>query len=175
MNDTIKPPVSSCVREAIEKRLAELRYQCGLHRLHVINAFGRRWSQQPRRDPDNPSSWDLHWENLQAKAQEERPKDVEAADKALVEFIAYHRPLMGPDWIGNDHGRLCWAPYAGGFPISQHYCQREEGHDGNHADVWPETRWACEHENGSWPQGVTGDHEWSKLIQARKAAEKGGA
>ena len=160
---------SGFLREQIEKRLKELRYNCGLQRLHLANAHGRRWSGCPRQDPDKPSSWDLHWENLQAEAQRERPKDVAKADKELADFIAEHRPLMGADWIGNDHGRLCWGHYLGGMPIDQHYCQREEGHDGNCADEWPETRWACESPRGSWPKGVTCDREWREKIESQNS------
>ena len=161
---------SGFLRESIEKKLAELRYNCGLQRLHLSNAHRGRWSGCPRQDPDKPSSWDLYWENLQAKAQRERPLDVAKADKELADFIAEHRPLMGADWVGNDHGRLCWGHYLGGFPIDQHYCQREEGHDGNCADEWPETRWACESPRGSWPKGVTCDREWRELIEKSRTA-----
>lgn len=161
----------SILRDAINQKLAELRKDCALQRLHLKNAFGRRWSGCQRQDPEKPSSWDLYWENLQAEAQRERPKDVEAADKALADFIAECRVIMGPDWIGNDHGRLCWATYLGGMPIDTHYCVREEGHAGNHADEWPETRWACNGPRGSWPQGVTCDREWRELIADKK--EKG--
>lgn len=158
----------SDLQEIIDKRLAELRSVCCIKRQCVRNAFGRRWAGCPRRNPDKPDSWDLHWENRQAQAQIERPKEVVVADKALADFIAESRPIMGPRWIGNDHGRLCWADYLGGLPIDHHYCQREEGHDGNHADEWPEHRWACEGPRGSWPQGVTSDHEWRELIEKHK-------
>jgi hypothetical protein len=158
--------VSVFVRESIEKQLKQLRYNCCLQRLHLRNAHGPRWSGQPRRNPDKPDSWDLHWENLQAQAQITRAKDVKEADEELTGFIAEHRPIMGSDWIGNDHGRLCWADYLGGYPIDHHYCQREEGHEGNHGDEWPEHRWACEHPRGSWPQGVTCDREWRDKIEA---------
>lgn len=146
---------SPFVREQIEKRLKELRENCALQRLHLRNAHGRRWSGCERSDRNNPSSWDLYWENLQAEAQRERPKWVEAADKQLSDFIAEHRPLMGADWVGNDHGRLCWAPYCGGRPIDQHYCQLDEGHEGAHAD-----------QSGAWPRDVTNDHEWHRLANS---------
>lgn len=158
--------ISDLLRDSIENQLANLRETCAIKRLHLRNAHGPRWSGCPRRNPDKPDSWDLHWENLQATAQIECPKEVERADKDLADFIAIHRPVMGPEWIGNSHGRLCWEPYLGGFPIDRHYCQREEGHEGNHADEWPETRWACEHPRGSWPQGVTCDREWQDKIKA---------
>lgn len=147
--------ISSFLREQIEKRLKELRYNCGLQRLHLRIAHGPRWSGCQRRNPEKPDSWELYWEELQAKAQQERPKDVEAADKALVDFIAEHRPLMGDDWIGDDHGRLCWSPFLGGRPIDQHYCQREEGHTGTHGN-----------ELGAWPIGVTNEHEWHRLLDS---------
>lgn len=144
--------MSDFIKQQIDKRLKELRYNCALQRLHVRNAFGPRWSGCQRQDPNKPSSWDLHWENLQAQAQVERPKDVSAADKALADFIAEHRPLMDPTWPGSDHGRLCWAPFTGGLPIDQHYCQREEGHGGFHCDGV-----------GAWPRNVTHDQEFSKV------------
>jgi len=144
--------MSDFIKQQIEKQLAKLREDCGLQRLHLKNAHGPRWSGCPRRDPDHPSSWDKHWEDLQAQAQIDRPKDVAAADKALSDFIAEHRPIMGADWPGTDHGRLCWSDFLGGLPIDQHYCQREEGHDGRHADFV-----------AAWPQGVTGNREWQEL------------
>lgn len=159
--------MSAFVREQIEKQLAALRADCALQRLHLANAHGPRWSGCKRENPDKPSSWDLHWENLQAKAQLERPKDVAAADKRLADFIAEHRAIMGPDWIGNDHGRLCWGNYFGGIPIGQHYCQREEGHEGN-----------CSNEIGSWPKGVTCQREWQEKqnnLLAEKASQPSAA
>lgn len=138
----VAPTCSAFVADAINKRLAELREQCGVKRILVAQANGMKWGQGE------------YWDNLQRQAQIDRPKDVEAADKALAEFIAEHRPMMGPDWIGNEHGRLCWAPYLGGMPIAQHYCQREEGHEGNHWD-----------HVGAWPQGVTNAHEWHRFMK----------
>lgn len=152
--------MSDFIKSQIEKRLKELRYNCGLQRLHLRNAHGRRWSGCARQDPEKPSSWDLHWETLQAQAQIDRPKDVAAADKTLADFIAEHRHLMGADWPGTDHGRLCWSDYCGGLPIDQHYCQREEGHEGHHAI-----------ESGAWPREVTNDHEWHRLIKSCLHAE----
>ena len=139
---------SDFVMQQINKRLAELREDCALQRLLLSNAHGRRWSGCPRANPDKPSSWDLYWENLQAQAQIDRPKDVLAADKRLANFIAEHRLLMGSEWIGNDHGRLCWDHYLGGFPIDQHYCQLPEGHEGNHCD-----------KIGAWLPGTHNSHD----------------
>ncbi len=147
--------MSDFIKRQIEERLKELRFECGLQRLHLRNAHGPRWSGCQRRNAENPDSWELHWENLQAQAQQERPKEVAAADKALADFIAEHRAIMGPDWIGNDHGRLCWSPYVGGRPIEQHYCQKSEGHANVHAD-----------EAGGWPREVTNDYEWHRLCDA---------
>lgn len=144
--------LNELIKQTIEDKLAALRSNCALQRWHVRVAFGRRWSGCPRKDPANPSSWDLHWENLQLKAQEERPKDVLKADQDLADFIAECRPIMGADWLGNDHGRLCWEPYTGGRPIGHHYCQKAEGHKGDHGN-----------EVGEWPQGVTDETEWRKL------------
>lgn len=146
--------MSTFLRQKIEDRLVELRYDCGLQRLHLRNAHGPRWSGCQRRNPDKADSWEQHWEDLQAKAQMERPKDVEAADKALKDFILEHRPFMGADWPGTDHGRLCWSPFLGGIPIDQHYCQREEAHSGPHRN-----------EAGEWPLGVTNGREWHQLLK----------
>lgn len=156
----------SDLKREIKKRLIELREDCALQRLHLRNAFGRRWSGCERRDPDNPSSWDLHWENLQSEAQRQRPKDVEAADKRLAEFISESRTIMGADWPGSDHGRLCWSPFCGRLPIGQFYCQLEEGHAGPHRgteEYGRETEWP-----NSPLQEVTNEHEWHKLIQLCK-------
>jgi hypothetical protein len=132
---------SAFVRDAINKRLEELRGVCALKRELVRQAFGRGWSGAKPQDP--PSDWDKYWADLQSAAQRDRPKDVEAADKALADFIAEHRPIMGADWPGTSHGRLCWAGFLGcigGRAINHHYCQRDEGHDGPHEDAegqWP--------------------------------------
>lgn len=144
--------MSDFIKQAIEKRLKELRYNCGLQRLHLRNAHGLRWSGCERRNPDKPDAWEKHWEDLQAKAQVDRPKDVAAADKALADFIAEHRAFMGSEWPGTDHGRLCWSPYCGGSPIEQRYCQLNERHEGIHSDM-----------EYSWPREVTNDTEWSRL------------
>lgn len=159
---------SAFLREAIEKRLKELRDDCAVKREIKRNAFAYRWARRSRSTEENardcgPS--DKYWDDRQAEAQRNSTAELEHADQALADFIAEHRVLMPPDWIGNDHGRLCWAPYLGGYPINQHYCQRKEGHEGNHADEWPETRWACEHPAGSWPQGVSNDREWREAYE----------
>lgn len=161
---------SGFLREAIEKKLKELRADCAVKRLIKHNAFGSRWARRGRSDEENRRDCgpnDKYWDDKQAEAQRTAVAEVLAADKALADFIAEHRPIMGADWIGNDHGRLCWAHYLGGYPIDQHYCQREEGHDGNCADEWPETRWACESPHGSWPKGVTCDREWRARIESQ--------
>jgi hypothetical protein len=141
--------MSEFIRAAIAKRLVELRENCAVQRLHLRNAHGRRWGDTK------------YWDDLQAKAQVERPKDVEAADKALADFIAEHRGFMGGDWPGSEHGRLCWEPFCGGMPIDQHYCQREEGHEGIHGD-----------KAFAWPRDVTNDHEWHKLRESCAHGDK---
>lgn len=50
--------MSTFLKEQIEKKLKELRYDCGLQRLHLANAHGWRWSGCERKEPYNPSSWD---------------------------------------------------------------------------------------------------------------------
>jgi len=152
------------LKAQIEKRLKELRYDCGLQRVYLRHAQGpRRWSGCQRRNPDKPDSWELYWENLQAKAQEERPKDVAAADARLAAFIAESRPIMGAEWPGTDHGRLCWSPFCGGLPIDQFYCQEAENHAGSHLGTGDGTGLEM-----MWPnsplQEVTNEHEWHKLI-----------
>lgn len=152
----------SDLKKQVQIRLEELRHDCALQRLHLRNAHGPRWSGRPRQDPDNPSSWDLHWENLQAEAQRQRPKDVAAADARLAAFIAESRAIMGVDWPGTDHGRLCWSPFCGGLPIDQYYCEEPEGHSGNHVG-----RGTATHRKVAWPnsplQEVTSDFTWHKL------------
>lgn len=115
--------MSEFIKQQINKRLAELRADCALQREHVRNAFDFKWGQGQ------------YWDDRQSEAQRDRPKDVANADKTLADFIAEHRPIMGADWIGNDHGRLCWDSYLGcldGNPIDNHYCQLPEGHEGYH-------------------------------------------
>lgn len=147
----------------IEKRLKELQHDCALKRLYLRQAFGPRWSGCARMDPDKPSSWDLHWENLQAEAQRQRPKDIAAADKKLADFITESRAIMGSDWPGTDHGRLCWSPFCGGMPIGQFYCELPEGHDGPHVGTEEYGR------KTAWPnsplQEVTNDRQWHELIK----------
>ncbi|HVU07644.1 MAG TPA: hypothetical protein VHG89_03775 [Verrucomicrobiae bacterium] len=155
---------SAFLRESIEKKLKELRDDCALKRLIKSNAFGRRWARSARSDEENrrdSGSSDKYWDDRQAEAQRNSTAELEAADKALANFIAEHRPLMGADWIGNDHGRLCWAPYCGGRPIDQYYCQKEEGHEGPHAAQVGEDGGAA----GEWPQNVTNEHEWHRLLE----------
>lgn len=132
--------MSTFVADQIRARLEILRHACAVARIAVRDAFRGKWGDGK------------YWQDRQAEAQIERPKDVITADKALSDFIAEHRPIMGAEWPGTDHGRLCWAPYCGGYPIDQHYCQREENHEGHHAD-----------ENGAWPKNVSSDREWHDL------------
>ena len=51
------------------------------------------------------------------------PQDL----RDFLERAAAYTLTPGADWIGNDHGRLCWAPFLGGLPIDQHYCQCATG------------------------------------------------
>lgn len=156
---------SAFLRESIEKKLKELRADCGLKRLIKGNAFGRRWARSARTDEENrrdSGSSDKYWDDRQAEAQRNSTAELEAADKALADFIAEHRPLMPSDWIGNDHGRLCWSPYLGGRPIDQHYCQKPEGHDDPHGN-----------DIGEWPLGVTNEHEWHRLRETLPAGATG--
>lgn len=134
---TITTPCSGFVRESIESRLAELRADCALKRHIQRSAFGRRWANSSRTeeemDRDNGPQ-DAYWDELQASAQKKAVADTAGADAVLAAFIAEHRHFMGPDWIGNDHGLLCWHSITAGQPIATHYCQLEPGHSGPHAD-----------------------------------------
>jgi hypothetical protein len=152
--DSGRSSCSAFLRDAVEKQLEKLRSDCAVKRLIKRNAFGRRWALSGRGKVDEPSSSDKYWDDRQAAAQHKSTEELESADQTLTDFIAEHRQMMGADWIGNDHGRLCWAPFAGGLPIDQHYCQMNEGHEGNH----------CNH-LGAWPQGVTNSHEWHRLLE----------
>ena len=132
---------SDFIKDAINTRLNELREHCAVKRELVRQAFGPGWSRAKPQDP--PSDWDKYWADLQAVAQRDRPKDVDAADKALADFVTEHRPIMGADWPGSPNGRLCWAEFLGclgGHPINMHYCQHTEGNEGPHEDnegEWP--------------------------------------
>lgn len=146
--------MSDFLKQQVEKRLKELRHNCELQRLHVRNATEKRWALAGRAKSDVPDSYDKYWDDLQASEKAKRENDLQVADKELAGFISEHRPLMGADWPGTDHGRLCWAPFLGGCPIDQHYCQKAEGHNGNHGNHL-----------GEWPQSVTNTHEWHKLLK----------
>ncbi len=146
------------VIDSIHKRLAELREDCAVKRLIKFNAFERRWARAARTDQQNEADCgpsDSYWDDRQAKAQTESTNAVVVADAELSQFIAEHRHIMGPDWIGNDHGRLCWGHFLGGRPIGQHYCQREEGHDG-----------FCQNDVGAWPKGIHGEPQWWRVKKA---------
>lgn len=164
------PTCSSVVREAIEKKLKELRHTCAVEREVKRNAFGRRWARAGRSTQENErdcGSNDKYWDDLQFAAQVKAKLEVAEADAALAAFIVEHRPLMGSEWIGNDHGRLCWSGYLGGMPIDQHYCLREEGHEGNCADEWPETKWLFRDRRGSWPKGCSNSREVHELTDRK--------
>lgn len=143
---------SSFVRVSIDAKLADLRKKCALARESKRTAFGRRWALSARSTKENACDFspsDLYWDERQSRAQSSSLLSVDEADKALADFVAEHRALMGPDWIGNDHGRLCWASFLGGLPIDRHYCQDEENHTG-----------FCQGDKGAWPQGVHDEAEW---------------
>jgi hypothetical protein len=149
--------MSAFLREQIKKRLAELRYKCGLQRLYLRHATGRRWAYGSRSSAEmerDYGSSDKYWDETQAKSKRDAEAGIELADKELADFIAEHRTLMGSDWVGNLHGKLCWSPYSGGRPIDQHYCQKPVGHDGQHGN-----------EKGEWPLDVTNEYEWRRLLE----------
>lgn len=123
---------SAFLQRAINNELERLREKCA-----VARCILRR---QLRVHPDN---WGGSPEQSRKSRAENIPKSearIEAADAALAAFVSEHRPMMPPDWIDTDHGRLCWDDFLGGSPIDQHYCHLPEGHDGPHQDAagtWP--------------------------------------
>ncbi|WP_437224950.1 hypothetical protein SH661x_001927 [Planctomicrobium sp. SH661] len=124
------PEVDSLLAQAVNDRLAELRMDLANKRYWIRNGRRVHWGPWPGAER----------ERRQVLA--ERRTEVQLAERELKEFIARYRPLMGPDWIGNDHGRLCWNFFRGGLPIGRHFCQLEEGHEGHHCD-----------EEGGWIEG----------------------
>ena len=125
---------SSFLREAIEKRLAEMRRHC------AILKEGIRHAQDPKSYWGDDYGGSTYWRDLKAKCAAERPIEYAAALKELADFIAEHRPLMGADWMPDGHGRRCWAQF---LHYRFHYCEKPEGHEGN-----------CACSEGEWPQGV---------------------
>lgn len=146
----LSAPVGSApsfIRDAITKRLAELRETC------AIKQEGVRHAQDPKTYWGSDSGQSTYWRDLKAKCAAERPAELAAAKRELADFITEHRPIMGADWVPDGHGCQCWAPYLGGAPIGQYYCDREPGHTGPHR---------CH--RGAWPQGVDGDQAWHRLL-----------
>ncbi len=149
MNTTLEPPqkTSPFIRESIEKRLRELRDKCALEKEGLRHAT-------------EPGNWgtdfgtDTYWADTKKRCAIERAVSFQTVLDALASFIAEHRPIMGAEWIGNEHGRLCWAEYLGGCPIGVNYCQKEENHAGN-----------CANEIGAWPKGVRGEQMWHELLK----------
>ena len=129
---------SDFLADAINSRLAELREKVALCR-HFVN----KWRNQTYWDESKNS------QHKRVRFIREQMRETRIAEQALKDFIAEHRSLMGPEWIGNDHGRLCWGWFLGGRPIDQHYCTQPEGHTG-----------FCQDDKGSWPKGVHFDREW---------------
>lgn len=165
-------PCSSFLRDAVEKRLAELRADCALKREIKRNAFKGRWANGSRTTKEREADYapsDKYWDDRQAAAQEKATRELEEADAVLAAFIVEHRPMMGSEWIGNDHGRLCWGSFLGGMPIDTHYCQREEGHDGNCADEWPETKWVFRDRRGSWPKGCHSSRDVHEMMDRKNS------
>lgn len=147
----VPPPASgsapSFIRDAINKRLAEMRRIC------AIKKEGVRHAQDPKSYWGDDYGGSSYWRDLKAKCAAERPVELAGLLKEMADFIAEHRPAMGADWVPDGHGCLCWAPYLGGIPIDQHYCDREEGHTGPHRCT-----------RGAWPQNVRGSQDWHRLL-----------
>lgn len=136
---------SAFIRDSVNKRLRELRDKCALEK------EGLRHATEPGYwGTDNPGQ--TYWADMKARCAVERKETYAQALNALECFIAEHRSIMGEEWVGNNHGRLCWSPYLGGCPIDQHYCQKPEGHTDAHAN-----------EIGAWPIGVRNEHQWHEL------------
>lgn len=113
---------SAFLESAINQRLAELRRECALARHMVRDQRRCHWGWWPTAEADR------------RRAIRGSQRRVREAEQALRAFIAEHRPLMGSEWPGTDHGRLCWDSFIGGLPIDLHFCQQPENHDGHHAD-----------------------------------------
>lgn len=135
---SLQASCSGFIADAINDRLHELRLEVALHR-HFVNQWRNR------------TYWDESKDSQHKRCRfiREQMRETRIAEDALRAFIAEHRSLMGKDWIGNDHGRLCFSWFMGGRPIDMHYCSEPEGHDG-----------FCQSDKGSWPRGVHGDREW---------------
>lgn len=135
----VVPPLAtgsapSFVRDAINKRLAEMR------RSLAIKKEGIRHAQDPKSYWGSDSPGSTYWADMKARCAAERPIEYAAALQELADFIAEHRPLMGSDWVPDGHGRQCWAQFQ---HYRIYYCERPEGHEGN-----------CACSKGAWPQGI---------------------
>jgi hypothetical protein len=131
-NSLPPPHCSAFMQTAINAELERLRETCRVER-YILKS-------QKSVHPDN---WGGSPEHSRKTRSEEIPKTearLSAADSALAQFVREHKALMPPDWVANDHGRLCWNSFLGGRPIGCHYCDLPEGHDGPHSD-----------EDGNWP------------------------
>ena len=163
MNFIADPRPTACsdfVSEQIESRLQELRDDVALQLYLERQSLGPRWARAGR-SPDenkrNQGNNDPYWDGIQRDAIEERRAAVKVAESSLREFISEHRYLMAPDWIGNDHGRLCFMTHLGGLPIDRHYCQMPEGHNG-----------FCRNGKGAWPSGCESGYAVRRLQDACK-------
>lgn len=123
--------LSPFILDAVEKELRKLRDQCSYlkgsmpsyeHNLHYVRNNDR---------PDKHRDYHIAEAEENLRGVKER---LAHAHQVLADFIAEQRPIMGAEWIGNDHGRLCWHHHFSHFPISSHYCQLPEDHEGDHDD-----------------------------------------
>lgn len=137
---TQKQTDSEFLRRKISERLHELRIAVAIPR-HVIREWRQGWVEPTR-----------YWQARKFECIGRLRAEIKNAERELRDFIADHRSIMGPEWIGNDHGRLCWDSFLGGLPIDQHYCQLEEGHDG-----------FCSGETFAWPKGVRNEFTWRRI------------
>jgi len=116
-------PLSPFITDAVEKELRKLRDQCSYLK-NSVRSYEH--TLHHTRTNDRPNK---HRDYHIAEAEKNLAGGQERLNQALqtlAAFIAEHRPIMGPEWIGNDHGRLCW------HNISSNFCQLQEGHDGPH-------------------------------------------
>ncbi len=124
-------PLSPFIIDTINKRVRELRDQCS-YQLNSISSYEKSLNHKQTDDyPNKYRNKDIQeaTQNLK-KAQAKYAEELQI----LADFIAEHRPVMDPDWIDNDHGRLCWHHGFAHFPISSHFCQLPENHEGDHRD-----------------------------------------
>jgi len=121
--------LSPFIIDSINTRLRELRDQCS-YNLNSVHSYQK--SLHHKRTNDYPNKY-REKEIFEAGLELEKSQGRYAEQlQILADFIAEHRPVMAPDWIDNDHGRLCWHHSIHGMPIGSYFCQLPEDHAGDH-------------------------------------------